>query len=160
MSEPAPQSEFHAYQANMFDVEDIVAAAIRFHGESDNAGIVHYNEDKYRSLVTAYICNQYVASFVARDKSDQLIGYIHIYCQDDWTEEMIGEMFQFYVAPEWRGRGVARELVGLADQKWKEWGCKRVYAEAASGVNPQLFCNLYNKFGFKQAGLVMMKEYE
>jgi GNAT superfamily N-acetyltransferase len=76
---------------------------------------------------------------------------------------MIGEMFMYYVAPEWRGTLVSRSLVEASVEQYKVWGCKRAYAEAASGLEDpralKYFNNLWAKFGYREIGTVVMRSF-
>jgi len=156
---------FTVSKAGRGDVYDITSAAIAFYQESDFAGKLPPNPDKYKGLLYEFIDNPYVASFVARDNESQdLLGYIHIYCQNDYTDDLVGEMFQFYVSPKARATGVSRALVDAAVAQYKQWGCKRAYAEASPGFaddgkNIRLFVNLWKKSGYTEKGIVMMKEF-
>ena len=157
---------FTVSKAGRGDVYDITSAAIEFYKESDFLGRLEPNPDKYKGMLYEFIDNPYVASFVARadTKEQELLGYIHIYCQNDYTDDLVGEMFQMYVAPKARGTGVSRKLIEAAVEQYKAWGCKRAYSEASPGFNDggkniRLFVNLWKKAGYTEKGIVMMKEF-
>lgn len=144
------------------DIPDVCAAATEFFQESSFRKQT-LRIDKYAKMLTDYIGNTYVQSFVCY-MDNELAGYIHIYCQDDYTDELIGELYQFYVRKKFRGKGIARMLVDAADVKWAQWGCVKAYADANpgfddSGLSVKLFQNLWGKFGFKSTGQSFMKEY-
>ena len=154
---------FTIYKAGRADISDITEKAVQFFSESDFNGNLTANPDRYRDMLYDFIDNPHVASFVARSGED-VVGYIHIYCQSDYTNELVGEMYQFYVDPNFRGKGVARALVSRAVEQYREWGCKRAYSEAAAGFddggkNLRLFINLWKKAGYTEKGIVMVKDF-
>lgn len=145
------------------DLDAVTLAAEEFYAESDHRGPLTPRPDKYKVMLQKYIGNPFVKSFLAF-QDGELAGYIHIYCQDDVTDEFIGEMYQFYIRKQFRGTGAARQLVNAADQQFQKWNCFRAYSEVAhgavsSGINEKLFCNLWAKFGYVPKGTVLMKEY-
>lgn len=129
--------------------------------ESNFNGVLTASRPKYRMLLERNIAHPGAKAFIAMD-NEFVVGYILIYCQNDYTEEMIGEMFQFYVRPEYRGSMVARSLIKRACQQWDEWGCVRTYAEASPGFTDiqhlMLFKNLWRKFNFEQVGIIMLRD--
>lgn len=141
--------------------EPMLDCAQTFFDESNFNGVLTPSRPKYRKLLEYHIANSQAAGYVAMD-NEVVVGYVLIYCQDDYTEEMIGELFQFFVRKEYRGTMVARSLIKRACDQWDEWNCKRTYAEAAPGFedvrNLMLFKNLWGKFGFGQIGITMSRE--
>jgi hypothetical protein len=65
--------------------------------------------------------------------------------------------------PEKRVTDVARLLVEGAVKQYEEWGCARAYCEASPGISHRdhlgLFKNLWGKFGYKEIGVTLMKEF-
>lgn len=145
------------------DITLVTEAACEFFAESDWQGRATLRKDKYAKLLEQYCGHPYVKSILAF-VDNALAGYIHIYCQDDYTEELIGELYQFYVRKPYRGTKVARLLSQAADEQYKAWGCLRGYVEEAHGgsgrmMSSKLFNNLWSKVGFRPMGTVLMKEY-
>lgn len=154
---------FNIIKLNEHYIERLVDAAKVFFAESDfKENGIECDTDTFRKLLHEYIYNPYVGAIIAVDEQDNVVGYILIYCQQDYTVQLIGDLYLFFVQPEWRGTKVGRSLVEAAVKQWKEWGCKRVYTEAASGIQePQyltMFKNLWAKFGFTEIGVVMKLE--
>lgn len=148
--------------AELSDVPEICAAAVEFFNESSFRRL-NIRVDKYRRLIEGHINNPYCQSIIARVNSE-LVGYIHIYCHDDYTDELIGELYQFYVRKQYRGTGVARCLVDAACKQWRDWGCVRAYSDANPGFDDNgksviLFRNLWGKFGFSPTGQSFMREF-
>ena len=140
----------------------VVEAGVEFFNESNLNGWLTVNRAGYRTMLEDSLDNGGVASFLAVS-CNQVVGYIHIYCQNEYTVEPVGELFQFFVRPEWRGTGVARSLIEAAQAQYIAWGCKRAYAEAAPGLRDprhlNLFRNLFGKFGYEPIGATFMKDF-
>lgn len=153
--------EFPVEKLNRMRFEPLMDCAQCLFDESNFNGVLTASRDKYRHLLNHYVSSPYVAGFIAMD-NEVVVGYVLIYCQEDYTVERVGELFQFFVRPEYRGSMVARSLIKAATQQWDEWGCVRTYAEAAPGFDDikhlMLFKNLWRKFGFEQVGITMLRE--
>lgn len=145
------------------DIDVMADVALEFFLESDQKTLT-LRRDKYEAMLYDYMANEYVRSFLAIDEETQNVaGFIHIYCQDDYTDELIGEMYQFYVRAPYRGTHAGRALVAAANQQYEKWGCARAYCEVGHGgngknLNDKLFVNLWSKFGYHYKGTVLMKE--
>ena len=109
--------EFNLTRTNMFDIDEITDCAVRFYQESDMQGALTADPVKYRNMLANFINNPAVGSFLCRNDKDKIVGYIHIYNQDDYTKELVADLFQFWVDPEARGTGVARALVSALEQQ-------------------------------------------
>jgi GNAT superfamily N-acetyltransferase len=155
--------EFFIRDTTLGDMEEILDAAREFFEESNFAesGLT-VDLENYRRTVTQYWRLASVKSFLARRVQDnELLGYVHVYCQKDYTVELIGETFQFYVRKDARGSLVGRALVEAACRQFDEWGCARSYVDCSPGMQNekhlQTFINLWGKFGFKQIGITMVR---
>lgn len=141
-------------------VDKLVAAGADYFIEADwKKNNINCNSPGFRNLCLEYLDNPFVGVYLAIDDKDDVVGFSIIYCQNDYTVEMIGDMFLFAVRPDWRGTLVARSLAELSVALWKAWGVKRIYIECAPGLDdPQhlnLFKNLWGKLGFEPVGIVM-----
>ena len=128
--------EFHITKTKTKDIEDIVSMAIDFFNESCYAGLT-YDSEKYREILLGNIDNHYVGSFVCRDNEEKLMGFVHVFAQNSFTKELIGELYQFFVCKEARGTKVARMLVEKACKQFDEWGCARSYCETSAGFSDE-----------------------
>ena len=168
----AGQVSFTVRKLQQGDIDAVTAAAVEFFHESDQAGVLTVRADKYRAMLQSYLHNPFVASFVCfeddgtnRESSPNVAGYLHAYVQDDYTDELIGELYQFYVRRPYRGTQAGRMLVDAANRWYEEKGCARAYSEVGHGVSgrtigEKLFVNLWNKFGYAPKGTVLMKEFQ
>lgn len=145
-------------------LKELFTLAERFWHESNyNLKGLTLRPDFWKKTVRAHIGSDDVAALCAV-VDGKIVGYVLIYYQTDFTEEPIGEMFQFYVSPDFRGTNIPRELVKAAQVQYEEWGCARAYCEASAGLtfrdHLSLFRNLWGKFGYKETGITLMKEFK
>ncbi len=158
------KSDIEIFRADTSNLDELFVLAERFWGESNyaTAGLTLKSEF-WKDTVRNHIGLPETAVFAARS-GGEVVGYVMVYCQRDYTLEPIGEMFQFYVVPELRGSEIARLLVSAADSQYRVWGCARAYCEASPGLSHRdhlgLFKNLWGKFGFIETGVTLMKEYK
>ncbi len=82
---------------------------------------------------------------------DQVCGLA--WCMFDSTESGRVNLFQMWVAPEFRRRGVGRELVSAAIDWAKRSGARRMHLDVTVGDSPA--SRLYSRLGF-----VLLEEYE
>lgn len=158
--------DFVVRRAWRSDLDQLVDLGEMFFRESNFLGNLTISKKNYRATIEPYIdANKYphVAPLIAV-KGGEILGYLHIYAHRDFTEELVGEAYQFYVRPEYRGSGVARALVEAAVLQYADWKVARAYAEAAPGMDQaqqlKLFENLWGRSGYKKIGIVMMKDFK
>lgn len=141
-------------------VEQIVALGCRFFDESDFHNNLNVDADEFRRTIKDHMGLPSVAAKIAVHNG-VVVGYVLIYCQKDYTKELIGELYQFYVCPEYRGTPTARLLVQAAINQYDDWGCVRAYAEASPGFSDprhlKLFENLWKKHGYVLTGATFMR---
>lgn len=152
--------EINIYEAAKSDIPEIVALAETFYAESDNNGKLTPDPQGWTKVLEEGFVNQYCCPIIAVVEG-KIVGYVLIYCQNDFTKELVGAMLQMYVSKPYRATRVARLLSHFADEKFKQWGCKRSFVECGTGVEKaaELFRNLWAKSGFKQVGYVLQKDY-
>lgn len=135
--------------------------AYDFFEESNFKGKLTLRKEGFKQLITDYHNHPFCAALVAYVNGD-MAGYSLIYAQNDYTVEMVGELFQFYVRPEYRQTLVARKLVEASKKQYNEWNCARAYCEASSGIAVpkylKLFENLWKKHDYKVHGVTLMCE--
>lgn len=140
----------------------VVEAGLEFFAESNLHPWLTVNTAGFRTMLEESIGQPNIRSILAVS-CGQVVGYIHIYYQTEYTVEPVGELFQFFVRPEWRGTGVARALLEESQRQYRAWGCKRAYAEAAPGLRDprhlNLFRNLFGKYGYEPIGATFMKDF-
>jgi GNAT superfamily N-acetyltransferase len=158
------QFEFEIRKATRADIPQLVELGARFYKESNFIGGLEVSRENYKKTISKYIEGFYSVAGIVAVVDGQIVGYLHIYFQQDFTVERIGEVYQFYVTPEYRGTAVSRSLVESANLQYAEWNVSRGYVEASPGMEAgehlKLFENLWGRFGYKKIGIVMMKEFK
>ncbi len=143
------------------DINEFMDAAESFFRESRNRDYA-VDLERYRNLVLASVPVHTVAIIVAVE--DGIIaGYAIINLMMDFTQEPIGDMYQFYVRPEYRGKGVARGLRDAVVRQFDHWGCPLSHVSADAGIDEDgtatlLFRNLWAKVGYSVTGVTMTRK--
>lgn len=89
--------------------------------------------------------------------NSQIAGVVITCYNTSFFKGFEGNIDFFYVSPEYRGTGVARELVKYAVEQAKNRGATLLYCGCHSGFddggrNNQLYVNLFKKHGFMVNG--------
>jgi GNAT superfamily N-acetyltransferase len=143
------------------DIHEFMDAAENFFRESRNRDY-SVNLERYRSLILASVGVNTVSVLVAVE--DGIVaGYAILTVMRDFTDEPIGDMYQFYVRPEYRGSGAARGLRDAVVKRFDEWGCPLSHVSADAGIDEDgtatlLFRNLWAKVGYDVTGVVMTRK--
>ncbi|WP_181794070.1 GNAT family N-acetyltransferase [Streptomyces sp. WELS2] len=87
-------------------------------------------------------------AFVAQDTSGELAGFVAV-SYSGWNRRLIIEDIQ--VAPEHRGKGVGRALMGLAAEFARERGAGHIWLEVTNINAPAI--HAYRRMGFTFCGL-------
>lgn len=144
------------------DREEFLAVAETFFKESyhrdDNIDL-----DRFWSLISRGFTLDHVAIptvFV----DGKLAGYAIIHYNQEFKQQLEGDMAELYLHPAYRGTGASRALADAVDNQFKAWGVRHAHLWAAPGLDNQekalgVFRNLWAKYGFKQTGIIMTKEY-
>jgi hypothetical protein len=146
------------------DYDQFLMLAERFFNESDNSGLVTFRKDKCLKFLESAAQNpDEVSVIVAFDKNNVMGGYSIPIMQNVFSTENIGDLYQFYVAPEHRKTYCSRELAFATHRQFKAWNCAISYSYVASGLtdnqkNVALFKNLWQKIGYMQSGIIMINK--
>lgn len=155
--------EYEIRLATQDDVKPLVDLAMKFWNESDHSTQEDVDPDRYENALRSRMVDADGWRVIVAVHNDQIVGYHIIYVLDDYKKDgqYDGEMFQFFVHPDYRASGISRDLVEMAVQIWDDWGCTKVYACASPEIgNIELsqFRNLFAKFGFKETGIIMTRK--
>lgn len=155
---------YYVRTATAIDCDNFITLAERFFAESDNAGRVTPRPDKFAAFFNAAIeAPNEIAILLAFDGDGRFAGYSIPIVQLVFSSEPIGDLYQFYVAPEHRATQCSRTLVEATVQQYDAWGCAISYSYAAAGLQASekdvaLFRNLWQKYGYRQSGIIMTRE--
>lgn len=108
-----------------------------------------------------YFYNQIANYALIAEIEDKIIGYVSITTGYTVYQQLEADIDFFYIHPDYRGKGISRDLL----QKTMEFialeKCGVTYATSRSktdeGLNNALWENLYKKFGFETAGSMMIR---
>ncbi len=150
--------------AHSTDCLQFIDIAVRFFNETTQNGKLTVRPDKFeRFFQDALLAPQEIAIILAISEKDwSIAGYSIPVVQAVYTDENIGDLYQFYVAPEHRASGCARALVAATVAQFTQWDCVISHTYAAPGLrgsekNVALFRNLWQKYDFEQSGVIMTK---
>lgn len=148
-------------KADAGDVDDIMALAMEYFGESIYAGGT-MNEPMMREVVDAAVSGLYPARMLIADTGGEIAGMAYISETRDMVIEGVAEVSMFYVRPEYRN-GVA--AVALRDEISRvlacESKCRYALVACSSGMgaaNDRAFRALFSGSGFCVLGTEMFRE--
>lgn len=155
--------DYRVVVAGYDEMDAILDLSEKFFSESNYAGHTTYAPAKLRGnlfLAWQSYPRDFI-TFVLVSCYGEPAGYAHVRMTDFYTQEPIGDLFQFYVLPHHRGTGGARALRDAVEQQFKDWDCRLKYVECGAGLddgkNNMLFFNLWSKIGYKFLGSALFK---
>jgi len=159
MAEPATQSTTQTRRATAADAEAISAQRLRMFadaGFADDASMASMTE-RFVPWVRAKLEDgSYVGWLTEED--GKLVAGAGLWVMEFPPHYLDPEphrayLLNFYVAPEMRGRGLARKLLGLAVDEAKARGIKVVTLHASKFGKP-----IYERNGFAMSNEMMLRE--
>jgi len=163
MGKPAGTVEYRVVEAGYDEMDAILDLSERFFVESNYADHLTFDRIKLRSNLFCAWQNRPrdFITFVLMTDEREPAGFAHVRREDVFTVECVGELYQFYILPNHRGRGAARMLRDACQVRFDAWGCRISYVECGSGLdagkNDKLFFNLWGKIGYKFLGTALFK---
>jgi GNAT superfamily N-acetyltransferase len=96
--------------------------------------------------------------YMANDEGKPVAAVL-VAAEADFMTEPFGYIVKFYVRPEARRSGVARELLGAATEWFKVQGTAANFATATAGIGKdKIFVNLFKKFGYTELGPTLIQK--
>ncbi len=93
---------------------------------------------------------------VAEGPAGQNVGHVWLgLVRNSYTGARRGHIYDLYVAPAWRGRGLGRRLLAEAERLSREMGCVELGLTVAADNAPAR--RLYEVAGFRVEHLIMGK---
>lgn len=140
-----------------------MVTAAAFYAESRNERIPA-DLEKFRTLVELAMQHTDMVAVLIAVENDIVAGYsiLNTFC--DYTRQPLGDLYQFYVAEAYRGKGVSVQLRDASIEQFKAWGCPLSHISADTGIDEEgtttaLFANLWAKAGYKKTGIIMTMEH-
>ena len=115
-----------------------------------------YNADNTRNQVLSWLED---LCFIARAEG-KVVGVAVTRLLRTFYDEIEADVDMFVVHKDYRGTGVARDLVNAVVANAEANNAKVIYTSCLSGLgetNDKLYQNLYKKFGFEPLGTVMIR---
>lgn len=150
-------------EAGYDEMDAIIDLSQKFFDESNYGGHVTFNPEKLRGNLFIAWRNRPrdFITFMLVSSYGEPSGFAHVRRDDIFTDENIGELYQFYVLPSHRGTGGSRALRDAVEEQFQLWDCKLKYVECGAGLddakNDVLFFNLWGKIGYKFLGSALFK---
>ena len=104
-----------------------------------------YPPESHHGIDITALCAPDVLFAVVRDPRGVAIG-----CGAVVLDDADGELKRMYVAPEFRGRGIGRVVLGYLEQAAISRGCRRLWLE--TGIRQPEAIGLYESTGFQSCG--------
>lgn len=151
------------------DLDSFMECAKVFFNESRNRKYPADTEKFKNTVALAMKYPDLVKVIVAVD-AGKVIAYCVLNTFADYTQQPLGDQYQFYVLPEYRGTGVAREIADATVKQFDDWGCPLSHVSADTGIDDEethtvkvgkttmLFINLWQRQGYKVSGIIMTRE--
>lgn len=98
--------------------------------------------------------------FLVAEKDSQIVGYITgLHWEYYFNDETEVQLNLFYVKPEYRGEGIASELLEAFKNKANDLGASRIFGANHSGVEKETFRKIMEKHGFEKFSDYMVINY-
>jgi len=134
---------------------DILLKSFNDIKDFDEIALIHWKEfnTKQPEFNKAYLSllNAVVAEEAGKTKGYVLFGtYPSPYYNEQW-----GQIDMFFLIPEYRNKGVGKQMFRLVEQTLKQQGCKNIVASFNLKLPLDSF---YSNMGYSQTHTVMGKE--
>ena len=123
-------------------VAAVIRNALKEFG-ADKPGTVYYDETTDNLFELFQNQN---SAYVVAVESNQIVGGAGIYPTRGLPQDTC-ELVKIYLAPEARGKGIARQLMEFCFDKAVEYGFTKMYIETVPELSTAV--SIYVKFGFK-----------
>jgi len=123
-------------------VAAVIRNALKEFG-ADKPGTVYYDETTDNLFELFQNQN---SAYVVAVESNQIVGGAGIYPTQGLPQDTC-ELVKIYLAPEARGKGIARQLMEFCFDKAVEYGFTKMYIETLPELSTAV--SIYEKFGFK-----------
>lgn len=140
-------------KAKIDDLEEVLDVVRPYFKESFWGKHTTYSEERTREKFSYYLQNLH--TFVV--DVNGIVAVATLILDYVCSEDLIGDYEFFYVSKEGRGTGASRLLQEACENFAKLSGARIMCACEASGVEDNLWVNLFKKFKYEKLGTVMVK---
>lgn len=139
---------------NPLNAETVVSLGREMHRNSTFRTLA-YSQSEFRGFLDAIIELPHLQGFVARE-GEQTVGFVLCGVQKTFFgPDMVAVEFALYVDPEYRSKGVAKQLV----RSYVDWalakGARRVNAGNSAGTPDEAYVSLMQREGFTRVGSLL-----
>lgn len=142
-------------KATLADLEELVRLRIEFLKEVQNVETRQYSEEALRISLREYLSksmqnDEFVAWLaIAENEIIATSGLVFFQITPGFTliDGKIAYILNIYTLPQWRGKGVGKQIFDCILQEAVNRGYKRVSLHASDDGRP-----VYEKFGFRLTG--------
>jgi ribosomal protein S18 acetylase RimI-like enzyme len=114
-------------------------------------GEAKLSDEKVKQLIEPLM--QKGSYYLIATEGDNLMGWILIGTRkDQFTEKIYGFIYELFVLEEFRGNGIAKQLMETGIEHLKQDGCSEVRLRVYAGNQA---IKLYEKLGFKNRTITM-----
>lgn len=130
-------------------VLQIISAQNKIDGENADEYYRRYFSDDDR------VVSPRERHFVATMDPEGLVVGIAGFCpdKDDWKGVLW--LTWFYVAPEYRERGIGTKLLRCVIDQVRELGIRKLYVDTSTGESFATAVSMYKRFGFREEGRLL-----
>ena len=135
------------------DIIAIEKLCFEFASNSMYGKVMKYSSEK------AFECIKSWDIIYVADIDNKLVGFGSLVIATEFFDEKEADVNKFYVQPEYRGTGIARQLAECLVKCAIANNARVIYALCGSGIddkNDKLFENLWKKYGLKKTGCLMV----
>lgn len=141
--------------ATIEDVPEMVEVARRFLTESSWGWT--FNE-YYAARSFVNFINHPECEVLNVKKDGKILATAMIATENDFQDETVGDVSEFYVMPESRGTGAGRKLLEAACEWFDSRNCVHVFVKSTGNIGQSAaFENLFKKYGFEVFSHVLVR---
>lgn len=130
--------------------------------ESNFADVAKFNGKKYRKVIfSSHVFDKNFHGIVVENYYGTVVGYAYLQFESAFTDALIGDVYQFYIHPTYRGTVAARSLRDACVAEFDRRGCVFSYTGCASGLgdqNAKAYLNLWAKAGYEHLGPELVRK--
>lgn len=162
MASKKPKPNYQVVKADIEHLDRLMRLSQEFFDESNFAGIMTYAPQRWReNLIAAWESDAFMTLIVNDPTDGRTVGYAHIVREAAYTVEALGEIYQWFIEKDARGRGAARALRDAVNLQFDRWDCRLRYVECSAGLdagkNDKQFFNLWAKIGYEFLGTALIQ---
>lgn len=142
--------------ATLDDIPELLALAKQFLTES-NWGWTFNEDNAIKSFYTNIVLPECDVLQIKDDKGE-VLGCVMVSIENDFQDENVGDIQEFYIKPEARGTGAGRELLKAACDWFDDNKCVNVFVKATANIGKDAaFVNLFKKYNFEVFSVVLVR---